>query len=199
MNSVAGVAGVSGDVPIASLKTALAINFDIAAGIAARVPQSRLINTSGLLTGGAALSGDLSLAVAAASKADFVNATENGKALTPKTVWDAAAPTVYTNPGATLTHNVAGGNFNCRISANANLAFTLEGINPGMTGDVEFTATGGSRTITMQVGSVAGNAYGMSAGRSWTVPSGETWAFGYRVQSVGGTPVIRWVVDKKIS
>lgn len=73
------------DVPFAppSGMTATQAQAAIAELHASKVPQTRTITTTGLLTGGAALSGNLTLTVPKASEAEAIAGTNDTKAVTP--------------------------------------------------------------------------------------------------------------------
>jgi len=58
-------------------------------GIAGDVPPTRLINTSGLASGGGSLANDLTITVTKADSATIITGTDDTKAITPKGLKDA--------------------------------------------------------------------------------------------------------------
>lgn len=78
----------------------------LTSALAALVPQTRAVNTSGLASGGGALSADRTINVPIASVTQVRAATDNGSALTIKQVADAAAPVTLTD-AATIALDMA--------------------------------------------------------------------------------------------
>jgi|SRR5579883_646790 len=84
-----------------------------AAAIAAKVPSSRNVNTSGLATGGGALSSDLTINVPKAASTDVSAGTDDTKAITSKALHDSGVLSgsgmqVDTNTSATATNFTVG-------------------------------------------------------------------------------------------
>jgi hypothetical protein len=72
------------------------------AALAGKVPTTRNVNTSGAITGGGALSGDLTLSLPIASQAEATAGTDNAKMMTALRVAQALAAANVTPPGGFL-------------------------------------------------------------------------------------------------
>lgn len=187
-------AGTAQDVAMAPLSTAQAIAAQAAAkahthaqsditglatDLAAKVPTSRSVSTSGLASGGGDLSADRTITVSKASASEFRTGTEDGKALTPKGPWDAAAIVALTDAG-TITVNMA--NFiNAEVTLGGNRTLgNPSNPKPGQSGTIYIVQDGtGGRTLAF-------SSYWKFAGGtapSLTTAPGSVDALHYKVRS----------------
>lgn len=122
------------------------------------VPTSRTVTAGGLVQGGGALSGNITLTVAAASNTEYRAGSNTTHALTTGGVWSAAKPTVLTD-GANVAVNMDNGlNFQLTLGGNRHLD-NPTGAKPGQSGFIRIKQDAtGNRTLSFGVNWVfAGN------------------------------------------
>lgn len=94
------------------------------------------------------LAGTMDAAATEASAADYQGNVAGFKALTPETVWAAVADVALTDAASVVVDMGAGFNFTVSILGNRTLA-NPSNAKPGQSGVFKVTASGGTRTITV--------------------------------------------------
>lgn len=135
------VSSISGSGTIAS--------WTVAVSASAGVASSRLINVSGLVTGGGDLSADRTVTVTAATGANVQVGTSTTTAMTPKALADSMAPVSVSYAASVALDLSTGFNFDIgTLTGNITLA-NPSNAKVGQSGRIRLTQDGtGSRTIT---------------------------------------------------
>lgn len=124
-------------------------DWQIALTATGGVPITRNVGAAGLITGGGALSGNVTLTVTAALMADVLGGTDVTKAVTVKSLWDSMV-SVAATWASTLTLNFASGiNFHFTATGNFTLA-APSNPKPGQSGRIRIVQDGtGGRTMAL--------------------------------------------------
>lgn len=147
--------------------------------VSSKADASRKVEGGGLASGGGDLSADRTITVSKASASEFRTGTEDGKGLTPKTPWDAAAAVSLTDAG-TITVNMA--NFiNAEVTLGGNRTLgNPSNAKPGQSGTIYIVQDGtGGRTLAF-----SGNwKFAGGSAPSLTTSSGAVDALHYKVRA----------------
>ena len=130
------------------------------------VPTSRQVFGGGLVSGGGDLAQDRTLTVTAAGASDFRGGVDNTKALTTKSVYDAAAFQTASF-SSTITLNFANG-INWEITASSDFILANpQNAKPGQSGCIKINTGGPNRNI------IYGNAW-VTEGGAQDLSAGNT-------------------------